>query len=53
MSAADIVAIGEGLYCSPLRQETPELSRLWLIHHGGISHETTEVGPQDQRHHYS
>lgn len=37
----------EYLYCSPLRQGPPELSRLWLIHQGGISHETTEVGRED------
>ena len=51
--STEIVTAIVAVYCSPLRQETPELSRLWLIHHGGISHETTEVGPQDQRHHYS
>jgi|SRR5438132_6945941 len=39
------------VYCSPLRQGLPELSRLWLIHTGGIGHEATQVGRQDQSHH--
>ena len=37
---------GGHVYCSPLRQGLPELSRLWLIHTGGIGHEATQVGRQ-------
>src|SRR5437870_12841357 len=37
---------GGHVYCAPLRQGLPELSRLWLIHTGGIGHEATQVGRQ-------
>jgi hypothetical protein len=46
-----LVSIKLHLYGSPLRQGPSELSKLWLIHQGGLSHDATEVGRENQSHH--